>query len=268
MKIKKIIILSILIILFSFTPSFAQIDLSKYYDEVEFEGKTYYKRKPLEYVVFGTTTSSYSDDENIRKQADISEEIMTEYFNQFINIDDNDKKIESFYLEFTSNSAFEENGDFSGIVSVSIIPKNINSEYWNKYTNYIIPFVENPTINSFNLKFYTRFGKNEETNKYEIKYMDEKPENYEELVKQAKENGIDVENIDLKAITNISYSDEIEATSKDSPLLDEPVNTEAEEKQINNISTTIKFVSVISIILIILFNLIFVFKSKVHKKNK
>lgn len=267
-NILKIIILFIFLIISNLYVYAYEYDMDKIieleYEEIETEEGTFYKKKKTDpkdvKKVYSISEKVYSEEN--KKVVKILQEEIDEYMTKFTS--DNcpeEQKIEKEYTKNVLNiySVTEEkpynNGDeITGFVSVFVSPINFENDYWkNNFSNNEVsynPFEEKYYVY---MNYYIRLVFNKEKNEYEIAYIDFKPENLEEeLSKLKEEKGLDLKNLKIKDLMNISYDDQIKAVPSSESTAISAEKTEYNVSQIEEISNTTKIIRGICIGLIII----------------
>lgn len=194
---------------------------------------------------------------NYAKMQDYVQESVGEYFKKYLNIENEKEKIKGYFLGnqfvYTRENEYKEYDDIEVRITVFFVPESNNSKwcenaqkaYIKLYHKENKEFVE---IDGFSTSVYVRLVW--EDNKYVVKFMDNKPEGYDEFVSRMKEHGIDVENIDYPSLINANadVKQEIQAAEKK--------EFDTRQTEINIINNWIIAVCSAMIILIIMINLI------------
>lgn len=268
-------------LLINFSKVYANEDfetiLERNYDKVEIDGEIFYKmkewRNPDNIQVPFKSTQETQKEENT-EIVNIINKRTKEYFNQFTFEDcPVEKRIQegfdlSTYDIYSINDekTYKEGDDIEALVRIYAKPVQGDSDYWKEnFTKNELYYDEYDKEYSVTMYYFVRLSINSESNEYEIAYIGLEPENYEEKLKELKEQGIDLENLDIDKIINTKYTDDIKVVPSTETLA---ISAEKEEynseqiKEIKNISFIIKIVS----ILIILVMAIIVF-IRFHKKK-
>ncbi len=251
--------------------------LERNYDKVEIDGEVFYKmkewRNPENIHISFESTGEAQKEENT-EIVNIINKRTKEYFNQFTFEDcPVEKRIQegfdlSTYDIYSINDekTYKEGDDIEALVRIYAKPVQGDSDYWKEnFTKNELYYDEYDKEYSVTMYYFVRLSINSESNEYEIAYIGLEPENYEEKLKELKEQGIDLENLDIDKIINTKYTDDIKVVPSTETLA---ISAEKEEynseqiKEIKNISFIIKIVS----ILIILVMAIIVF-IRFHKKK-
>lgn len=263
----RIFVLIILIFLFIINNVYAkEMDIDKWYHKVETEDGVFYKRNKIDienvtYAYFSTNSTNDEKYENLRE---IVREKVNEYV-KYYTLDEcpEEKRIEkeinvsevTLYLKKDDGSDYEEGDDIIARVNVNCYPQNSDSNYWKEnIPSYQQQFDEVLNKNRIWIYYFVRLSVNQENGEYEISYIDFKPEGYDEYKKQLKEKGIDLDNLDLEKIFNISYQDDVTVVANNAQKLDH--NSSRNEELTNNITIIIRAISVLGLLIIILMCLI------------
>ncbi len=278
-NILKIIILFILLIISNIEVYASDIDkrIEMFYEQVETEEGTFYKDKKTDpkdvKKVYSISEKVYSEEN--KKVVKIIKEKIDEYMTRFTSDDcPEEQRIEKEYTQnviniysVTEEKKYNDGDEISGLVSVFVSPINFENDYWkNNFYNNEISY--NPFEEKYHVKmyYYIRLSFNEENSKYEIAYIDFKPENLEEeLAKLKEEKGLDLKNLNVKDLMNISYDDQIKAVPSSESTAVSAEKTEYNAKQIEEISNTAKIIRYVSISLIVI--VVFIGIVKVWRKN-
>lgn len=286
---RKNILKSFIVILFiSFiliiNISYATVDIEKlikvYYDEVEFEGKTYYREKRLTsplnvHISYSKSTPEYT---GINKTAEnILYDLVSSYTMSLTTEQcEEDRRIKENYSVYISDiySISEENpykdgDDIIGLITIFARPINGESKYWKEtFSNNELSYNEMTEEYNVNMYYFVR-ASNKNSGEYEIVYIDLKPENYDEYLENLKnEKGIDLINLDVEKVLSTKYTDDIEIVASTNTIVDSTENNEYNSKQvqeIKNISNVIRYVSVAILIIIII---IFIIKFNKNRKDE
>ena len=150
---------------------------------------------------------------NYAKMQDYVQESVGEYFEQYLNSENEKEKLKGYYLGnqfvYTREYEYKEYDDIEARITVFFVPESNNSKWCEKakdaytklYHKENKEFVE---IDGFSTSVYVRLIW--ENDKYVVKFIDNKPEGYDEYVARMKEHGIDVENIDYPSLINANVN--------------------------------------------------------------
>ncbi len=283
---RKNILKSFIVILFiSFilitNISYATVDIDKilkvYYDEVEFEGKTYYRRKDLTnyqnvHISYNKSTPKYT---GANKTAEnILYDLVNSYTMSLTTEQcEEDRRIKQNYSVYISDiySISEENpykdgDDIIGLITIFARPINGESKYWKEtFSSNEFEYNEMTEEYRVNMYYFVRASENN-LGEYEIAYMDLKPENYDEYLENLKnEKGIDLKNLDMEKVLNTKYTDDIEIVASTNTIVESAEKTEYNNAQIKEISNISFIIRIVSIVALIITALLFI---KSRKKRK
>ena len=242
--------------------------IQRNFEEYEYEGETYYINKSLyepidTYISYSTSGVNYTG--NNKKAQDIVYNLVDEYAKSLTKEDcDESKRIKADYsvvithiYSVSEEEPFVDGEDIVALAYVSAKAVKGDSDYWkNTLSNNELYY--NDYRNEYYVKmcYFIRATKNNESNKYEIAYLDFKPENFDErLDKLNEEKGIDLKNLDVEKVLNTRYTDKIEAVASTTSVVEGGEKTEYNNMQIeeiSNISSIIKIVCTTILVLIIL----------------
>lgn len=280
-NILKIIILFILLIISNLEVYAYEYDMDKRiemtFDKIETEEGTFYKRKKTDPKdvkrVYSISGNIYSEEN--KEVVKIINEKIDEYMTRFTSeACPENQRIEKEYTKNIINiySVTEEkkynNGDeISVLISVFVSPINFENDYWkNNFSNNDISYNAFEDKYYVYMNYYIRLDFNKEKNEYEIAYIDFKPENLEEeLTKLKEEKGLDLENLKIEDIMNISYDDQINVVSSSESTAVSAEKIEYNANQIEEISNTAKIIRygcIGLIVIIVLAGIIKVWKEK------
>lgn len=200
---------------------------------------------------------------NYAKMQDYVQESVGEYFKQYLSSENEKEKLKGYYLGsqsiYTREYEYKEYDDIEARITLFFVPESNNSKwcenakkaYTELYHKENKEFVE---IDGFSTRVYVRLVW--ENGKYVVKFMDTKPEGYDEYVARMKEHGIDVENIDYPSLINAEENVQKE--------IQEAEKKEFETKQtiIGSINKVIVSIFWGLIVIIVLINVV------ISKKNK
>lgn len=202
------------------------------------------------------------DYNNYAKMQDYVRKYVGEYFEEYKKSNDEDKLKEYFLGNtsiYTREYEYNEMDDIEARINIFFVPesnkskwrKNAQKAYTKVYHKARNEFVE---IDGYDTAVYIRLVW--ENDKYVVKFIDNKPEGYDEFVARMKEHGIDVENIDYAKLINANadIKEEIQAAEKK--------EFEAKQITIGSIKKGIIAVCGSLILLIVLINIFINKKSK------
>lgn len=273
---RKNVLKSFMIILFiSFilitNISYATVDIDKmlkvYYDEVEFEGKTYYKRKDLTnyqnvHISYNKSIPKYTGTnktaENILYDLanSYAMSLTTEQCGDDIRIKENYSVYISDIYSISEENPYKDGDDIVGLITIFARPINAESKYWKEtFSSNELSYNEILEEYIVNMYYFVRASKTS-SGEYEIIYMDLKPENYDEYLENLKnERGIDLKNLDVEKVLNTKYTDDIKIVSSINTIVESAEKTEynnAQIEEIKNISNVIRGVSVVALIVTVI----------------
>lgn len=247
--------------------------IEMFYEKFETEEGTFYKSKKNDstkaIVGYSTSHKVYSNEN--QKIVKIINEKIDEYIDEnFLN----EQKIEDMYTKnvlniysITDEKPYNDGDDITALVSVCVTPIDPSNNYWKEN------FTNNETsYNQFEDKYYVtmnyflRLEFNQEIGEYKIAYIDFKPENLEQYISDLKDKGIDLYDLDINKIMNISYADEIKPVASSNTIATSGSKTEynaANTEEISNIALGIRVISIILMGFIIVICII-----RKYKKNK
>lgn len=251
-------------------------EIERFYEEVETEDGVFYKRKKSDKKVYKpySIPQKVFSEEN-KKVVKIMLEEIDEYMTRFINEScSEDQRIEKEYTKsvmniysVTDEKPYKDGDEINGLISVLVTPIKFDSNFWKEnFCNNEIYYDEFEEKYHFDMVYYIRLVFNEEKNEYEIAYIDFEPENLEEELEKLKEKGLDLKNLKIKDLMNISYDDQIKAVSSSESTSVTVQKIEYNSNQIKEISNTtliIRGVCISLIIIVILGGII-----KFWKENK
>lgn len=278
-NILKIIILFIFLIISNIESYAYDMDkrIEMTFEKVETEEGIFYKRKKTDPKdvkrAYSISEKVYSEEN--KKVVKIINEKIDEYMARFTSDDCPEKqRIEKEYTKnvlniysVTEEKKYNDGDEISGFVSAFVSPINFESGYWkNNFSNNDIsynPFEEKYYVN---MNYYIRLTFNKEKNEYEIAYIGFEPENLEEkLTRLKEEKGLDLKNLNVKDLMNISYDDQIKAIPSSESTVVSVEKTEYNANQIEEISNAaqiIRGVCISLIIIVVLVGIIKVWKEK------
>lgn len=278
-NILKIIILFIFLVISNIEVYAYDMDkrIEMDFEKVETEEGTFYKRKKTDpkdvKKVYSISEKVYSEEN--KKVVKIMQEEIDEFMTKFTSDDcPEEQKIEKEYSKniisiysVTEENPYNDGDEITGLISVFVSPINFENDYWkNNFSNNDIsynPFEEKYYVY---MNYYIRLVFNKEINEYEIAYIDFKPENLEEeLAKIKEEKGLDLENLNIKDLMNISYDDQIKVVPSSESTAVSAEKIEYNAEQIEEISSTAKTIRVVCISLITIVVLLGIIK--VWRKN-
>lgn len=215
------------------------------------------------FISGGSGGSAYLEYNNYIKMLDYIYESTKEHFNQYLNTENENEKLKGFlitnYFPYTRENEYTDQKDIEGKVTLFFVPE-VKSSKWCEFAEKSYTKIYNKGINDYIqidgyfTEIYIRLVW--EDNKYVIKFIDNKPEGYDEFVARMKEHGIDVENIDYPSLinANVNVKQEIQ---------------EAEKKEFDTRQMAIEIVNY-GIIIVCggLIVLIVIINTVINKKNK
>lgn len=210
-------------------------------------------------------SSAHLEYDNWIKMNDYIYDGTKEHFKQYLNTENEKEKLKGYFIMgtscYTRDTEYKEQGDIEAKVILFFVP-GVKSSKWCEYaekaytkiySEKIKDFIE---IDGYFTEIYIRLVW--ENDKYVIKFMDNKPEGYDEFVARMKEHGIDVENIDYPSLINAEENVQKEIQ-------------EAEKKEFNtrqvSIGTLEQWIILVCGVLIFLIILINIFINKKSKRN-
>lgn len=280
-NILKIIILFILLIISNLEVYAYEYDMDKIielkYEKIETEEGTFYKRKKTDPKdvkrVYSISGNIYSEEN--KEVVKIINEKIDEYMTKFTSeACPENQRIEKEYnkniiniYSVTEEKKYNDGDEIYCLVSVFASPINFESDYWkNNFTNNDISHNQYEDKYYVSMNYYIRLTFNKEKNEYEIAYIDFKPENLEEeLTKLKEEKGLDLENLKIEDIMNISYDDQIKVVSSTESTAVSAEKNEYNANQIEEISNTAKIIRygcISLIVIIVLAGIIKIWKEK------
>lgn len=167
--------------------------------------------------------SSHLEYDNYLKIKDYIYNGTKENLKQYLKTENEKEKLKGYFImscsTYTRDTEYKEQGDLEGRVTLFFVPEVKSSKwcehaeeaYTKIYSKEIKDYVR---IDGYFTTVYIRLGW--ENDKYVIKFIDNKPEGYDEYVARMKEHGIDVENIDYPSLinANVNVKQEIQETEK------------------------------------------------------
>lgn len=210
----------------------------------------------------GFSGNSGVDYNNYAKMQAYVQKYIGEYFEEYKK-SNNEDKIKEYFLGnqaiYTREYEYNEKDDIEARINIFFVPesnkskwcKNAQKAYTKIYHKAKNEFIE---IEGYTTAVYIRLVW--ENDKYVVKFIDNKPEGYDEYVARMKEHGIDVENIDYPSLINakVDIKEEIQA---------------AEKKEFNSKQTAISFMNKIIITVCgVLIFLIIMINFMINKKVK
>lgn len=273
---RKNILKSFIVILFiSFiliiNISYATVDIEKlikvYYDEVEFEGKTYYREKRLTsplnvHISYSKSTPEYTGTnktaENILYDLvnSYTMSLTTEQCEEDRRIKENYSVYISDIYSISEENPYKDGDDIIGLITIFARPINGESKYWKEtFSNNELSYNEMTEEYNVNMYYFVRVSKNN-SGEYEIVYIDLKPENYDEYLENLKnEKGIDLINLDVEKVLNTKYTDDIEIVSSENTIAESAKKNEYNSKQMEEIkiiSSKIRYAAIFALIIMII----------------
>lgn len=243
--------------------------IERYYEKIETEDGIFYKRKDLKEVngvhisVSSSGISSKIYDEHL-KLSEIIKEKIDALIKDFISKDyPEEQKIRDDYdiavnkiYSISEEKSYIDGEDIVAVIQIYAHPLDENNNYWKEnFSNNELYYDKYEEEYSVYIYYFVRLSMNSETGEYEIAYIDSKPENFEQSMKDLKEKGFDLENLDVKKLLNTNYADEIKVVSSTNTIIESAEKTEYNSNQIQemkNISNVIRYVSVFALIITII----------------
>lgn len=280
----KIFFVLLILLLMNFNNVYAAWNMDerieRFYDEVEIDGEIYYIRKDLfkrekTHTHIGYGTSQNAQKEENKEVVKIVREKMEEYVKRFTSEDcPEEQKIQEDYYIYVEDlySVDDENpykvgDDIEALVQISATSINGTSNYWKEnFSNNELYYDEYDEKYYVHMYYFVRLSVIPETNEYEIAYIDFKPENYDEYIEELKNEGIDLENLDVEKILNTKYTDEIEVVASSDTIVVSGEKTAYKSNNIKEISNMTFIIRVICIAIFIIILSICIRKSKKQKK--
>lgn len=197
------------------------------------------------------------------KMQEYVEDYTEKHFEQYLTTNNENERLNGYFFIrhsiYTREYEYEEYDDIEAKVTMFLVPESNDSKWCENakkshiklYHKKSEEFVE---IDGYSISVYVRLVW--EDDKYVIKFMDTKPEGYDEYVARMKEHGIDVENIDYASLINAEENVQKEIQEAEKKEFD------AKQTVIGNINKVIVAVFGGLIILIILINIFINKKSK------
>ena len=268
-NILKVIVILWILLLVNFSNVYALDEqmIDKYYEKIETEEGIFYKRKDLR-EVNGTHISMsasgidaeiydvYLDlSEIIKEKVDIliKDYISKDYPEEQNIRPDYNITVNKIY-SISKEKPYKEGDDIVAVFNVYAHPIDGSNNYWKEnFSNNELYYDKYTDEYSVFIYYFIRLSINAETGEYEIAYIDSKPENFDKAMADLKEQGFDLENLDVKKILNTNYADEIKVVSGTNTIVESVEKNEYNSNQIHemkNISKVIRFVSVIILIII------------------
>ena len=275
----KISAILFILLLVNFTKVYALDDeqiIEKYYEKIETEDGIFYKRKDLRKVngshipmsLSGIDTEIYEVylnlSEIIKEKVDvlIKDYISKDYPEEQKIRDDYNITVNNIY-SISKEKPYKDGDDIVAVFHVYAHPLDGTNNYWKEnFSNNELYYDKYKDEYSVFVYYFIRLSKNPETGEYEISYIGMKPENFEPSIKQLKEKGFDLENLDVKKLLNISYADEMKPVASSNTVATTAVKTEYNSEKIKEISNIASVVRVTCIILSVILIARLVYKSK------
>lgn len=191
--------------------SYASVDIDKilkvYYDEVEFEGKTYYKENNLTsplnvHISYNKSNHKYTGTNKTAEN--ILYDLVNSYTMSLTTEQcEDDRRIKENYSLYISDiysisdeNPYKDGDDIIGLITIFARPINGKSKYWKEtFSSNELVYDEMTEEYNVNMYYFVR-ASNKNSEEYEIVYMDFKPENYDEYLENLKnEKGIDLKKL-------------------------------------------------------------------------
>ncbi len=259
-------------------------DMDEYIEEryykVETEEGTFYKMKPFDTTQAKITflSPNSEEDENYNKISKIVTEKTTNYIKSFTTPEcPEDKKIEENFTlicnniySITKEKPFNEGDDIVALTATYATPVKAESNYWKEnFSNNEISYNEIENKYYVTMYYFVRLSKSQDTGEYEIAYIGLKPENYDEYVAELKNTkGIDLNNLDIDKIFNISYKDNIKPVASSNTNSVSGKNEKYNTAQIEEISNISFVIRIICLAILSIFIIICIIRKINIKKNK
>ena len=274
----KISAILFILLLVNFTKVYALDEqmIEKYYEKIETEEGIFYKRKDLRKVngshipmsLSGIDTEIYEVylnlSEIIKEKVDvlIKDYISKDYPEEQKIRDDYNITVNNIY-SISKEKPYKDGDDIVAVFHVYAHPLDGTNNYWKEnFSNNELYYDKYKDEYSVFVYYFIRLSKNPETGEYEISYIGMKPENFEPSIKQLKEKGFDLENLDVKKLLNISYADEMKPVASSNTVATTAVKTEYNSEKIKEISNIASVVRATCIILSVILIVSLVYKSK------
>ena len=277
--IKSLIIILFISILFSNSYVFAEENLEEQFkllEEAKKEGEknflktlTPYRGKEYKYArVYATLQEDENGDKffyfggggaasweynNYFKMKDTINNAINENLKEYLSTNNENEKLKGYFImnctSYTRENEYKEQSELEGKIILFFVPE-IKSSKWCEHAEKAYTQIYNERvkdyirIDGYYTEIYIRLVW--ENDRYVIKFLDNKPEGYDEFVARMKENGIDVENIDYAKLINANadIKQEIQAA--------EQKEYESKQVEVGNIRKGI-IISCGSFIFVILF---------------
>lgn len=199
--------------------------------------------------------SSMAKDSETYKMEDIAVGVFKEYLDKYLSeeVPEEERLVDYFvgsFFPYTRPNDYKYGDDIEVMLSAFVCPVSENSVWGkNKEKVYVGQYdTDWVIIEGYNTeKYYLHLVY--ENEKYVIKYMDTKPEGYDDFVERMKKHDIDLENMDYAKLINAKSEKEIIAESAEVYKL-ENLNSISEIEKIN-VLVIIIFSSLILITLFI-----------------
>ena len=237
--------------------------IEMFYDKIETKEGTFYKYKKHDttkaVVNYNSSNQVYSEEN--KEVLRIIEDNIEKYVNKFTNEDyPKEQRIESKYTKqvnaiysITEDNPYNDGDDIVALVSIYVIPIDPSSNYWKEnFTNNETSYNQFEDKYYITMNYFLRLEFNQEIGEYQIAYIDFKPENLDRYLSDLKEKGIDLYDLDINKIMNISYDDEIRPVASSNTVEISGNKTEYSAANIEEISKIALIIRVISIILMVL----------------
>lgn len=210
--------------------------------------------------------SRSSNNSEVFKLEDIAVKAFKEYFDRYLteNVTKEERLVDYFVgynFPYTRQENYKDGDDIEFKISAFVCPasedtiwaENKEKVYVGQYDKSIEDFV---IVEGYNTEEYYLHLVYED-GKYVIKYIDTKPEGYDDFVERMKTHGIDLENMNYAELINAKSEKEIIAESAETYKLEAP-NSNVSVEKIN-----VVIVSIFSfLILVTLFMYLKNFKSR------
>lgn len=258
--------------------SFVEDRLKYLYEPVETEWGILYKEKAPKVHVSHSISNKVFEKEN-EKAVEVIKNLITDYAKEtYVNIENTDKIIAEDYkldivniYSITDEKKYSLGDEIVTLVTLWVKPVDIESSFWqDNFTNNDFHYDVRNDETVVTMDFYMRLVFNEDTEFYEIAYIDYKPENLEDELERLKKQGLDLKNLDIKKLLEVEYGDEIKVVSNSSTSI-EKVNAnkiDYNSKKLEEVSKITITIRVVCIVIISLMSIVLIKASKKKKYKK
>lgn len=276
---KVCVVLYILLLVVNLSKVYALDEqiIERQYKKIETEDGIFYKMKDLNEIYdmhiavnsSGISTEIYDDFLKLNK---IIQEKVDAIIKDYISKDyPEEQKIREDYniwankiYSLSKEKPYSKGDDIVAVVQIFAHPIDGSNNYWqDNFTKNELYYDKYKDEYNVYVYYYVRLSMNQKTGEYEVVYIDSKPEAYEQSIKELKENGFDLENLDVKKILNTNYADEIKAISSENTILELEQESEYNSNQIQeieNMSNVIRYICIVFLIIALI--LIIKFRKK------